>query len=179
MRRYRIDNDAEPVREIQRYLLEVAHVDDRIPKVTIDGHYGDTTRNAVKAFQNTEGMEETGIVDFLTWGSLYQRHTDIRGSREEVSDFPHSDDFDLHLGDTGVAVVVLQALLTEFAAIYPNVVRPAITGQYGLATADAVRVMQRNYGLWADGIVSVTLWNRMLRDYDAKRTLSSASGSEA
>ena len=28
MRRYRIDNDAEPVREIQRYLLEVAHVDD-------------------------------------------------------------------------------------------------------------------------------------------------------
>ena len=179
MRRYRIDNDVEPIREVQRYLLEVAHTDERVPKVTIDGHYGDTTRSAVRAFQQTEGMEETGVVDFATWGSLFRRHAEIRGAREETSSFPYTDDFDLHLGDTGVAVIVLQALLTEFAVIYPNVVRPAVTGQYGLATADAVRAMQRNYGLWADGIVTVELWNRMLRDYDAKRTLASASETEA
>lgn len=175
MRRYRIDNETEPVREIQAYLLEVAHADDRVPKVTIDGHYGDTTRDAVKAFQNTEGMEETGIVDFATWVSLHQRHADIRNARFEGSSFPYTADFDLHLGETGIAVIVLQALLAEFAAIYPNVVRPAITGQFGLATADAVRAMQRNYGLWADGVVSVGLWNRMVRDYDAKRTLEAAS----
>lgn len=178
MRRYRIDNETDPVREIQRYLLEVAHNDERVPKVTIDGHYGDTTRSAVRAFQSTEGMEETGVVDRATWDSLYQRHTDIWDTRQEVSSFPHTDDFDLHLGDTGVAVIVLQALLTEFAGIYPNVVRPAVTGQYGLATADAVRSVQRNYGLRADGIVTVELWNRMLRDYDSKRTLASATQPE-
>lgn len=174
MRRYRIDNETEPVREIQTYLLEVAHHDERIPKVTIDGQYGDTTRNAVRAFQSAEGMEETGIVDMATWGALYRRHADIRRSRTESSSFPFTADFDLHLGDTGIAVIVLQAMLTEFAGIYPNVVRPAITGQFGLATADAVRAIQRNYGVWADGIVSVGLWNRMVRDYDAKRTLEAA-----
>ena len=71
MRRYHIDNETEPVREIQTYLLEVAHTDDRIPKVTIDGHYGDTTRDAVKAFQNIEGISKTGIVDFETWVLLH------------------------------------------------------------------------------------------------------------
>ena len=175
MRRYRIDNETEPVREIQTYLLEVAHTDDRIPKVTIDGHYGDTTRDAVKTFQTIEGIDETGIVDFETWVLLHRRHSEAQTARKEASAFPFASDFDLHLGDTGIAVIVLQALLAEFASIYPNVVRPAITGQFGLTTADAVRSIQRNYGLRADGTVSVGLWNRMTRDYQSKRKAEEAS----
>ncbi len=176
MRRYRIDNETEPVREIQTYLLEMAYADDRIPKVTIDGHYGDTTRDAVKAFQRTEGMDETGIVDFETWVLLHSRHSTAQTARTETSAFPFTSDFDLHLGETGLAVIVLQALLAEFASIYPNVVRPAITGQFGLTTADAVRSVQRNYGLRADGTVSVGLWNRMTRDYESKRKVEEAGG---
>ena len=176
MRRYRIDNDAEPIREVQRYLLEVAHTDERVPKVTIDGHYGDTTRDAVKAFQETEGITETGIVDFETWVLLHNRHSAAQTARTEGSAFPFTSDFDLHLGETGIAVIVLQALLAEFASVYPNVVRPAITGQFGLTTADAVRSIQRNYGLRADGTVSVGLWNRMGRDYESKRKVEEAGG---
>lgn len=176
MRRYHIDNETEPVREIQTYLLEVAHTDDRIPKVTIDGHYGDTTRDAVKAFQSIEGISKTGIVDFETWVLLHSRHSAAQTARTEGSAFPFTSDFDLHLGETGIAVIVLQALLAELASVYPNVVRPAITGQFGLTTADAVRSIQRNYGLRADGTVSVGLWNRMVRDYESKRTVEEAGG---
>ena len=176
MRRYHIDNETEPVREIQTYLLEVAYADDRIPKVTIDGHYGDTTRDAVKAFQETEGITETGIVDSETWVLLHSRHSAAQTARMEGSAFPFTSDFDLHLGETGIAVIVLQALLAELASVYPNVVRPAITGQFGLTTADAVRSIQRNYGLRADGTVSVGLWNRMVRDYESKRKVEEAGG---
>ena len=186
MRRYHIDNETEPVREIQTYLLEVAYADDRIPKVTIDGHYGDTTRDAVKAFQETEGITETGIVDsrsvrfvpavVIQNCIVVRRHSAAQTARTEGSAFPFTSDFDLHLGETGIAVIVLQALLAELASVYPNVVRPAITGQFGLTTADAVRSIQRNYGLRADGTVSVGLWNRMVRDYESKRKVEEASG---
>lgn len=169
MTRYRIDDEKAPVREIQRFLLELAYANPEIPKVTMDGIYGDLTRDAVKAFQKNEELPETGIVDYPTWQRLYARRQEARNIRTAETAFPHTSEFDLRLGDTGSAVIALQAILGEFARIYPAVIRPAVTGQFGLATADAVRALQRNYGRYADGIVTAELWNRMLRDYASKK----------
>ena len=168
MRRFRIDEEREPVKEVQTYLLELAYADPRIPKVVINGHYGENTRNAVRAFQGIEEIEETGIVDFTTWEILFQRYAEQNKARTEETPLPHVSEFNLRLGDTGYAVIILQSLLTEFSRIYPAVTRPAVTGQFGLATADAVRALERTYGRYADGIVTADLWNHMLRDYLAK-----------
>ena len=84
----------------------------------------------------------------------------------------------MRLGDTGTAVIALQSILGEFARIYPAVVRPAVTGQFGLATADAVRALQRSYGRYADGIVTAELWERMLRDYASQKEWERVIGEE-
>lgn len=169
MRRYRIDDEREPIKELQRYLLTLAYLHEEIPKVTIDGFYGETTREAVKVFQRMEDVEESGIVDLETWDLLYTRYREATVGEELASAFPHPSDFPLHLGETGIAVIVLQALLTDLSYAYPNVLRPAVTGQFGLTTADAVRALQRNYGRYADGVVDLALWARMIRDYQARR----------
>lgn len=170
--RYNIDDPAQVIRQVQTYLLEVAYDDPRVPKIAIDGIYDDATRNAVSAFQKIAGLPETGIVDFITWTVLYE-YALRAAKKHEESIFLDEGAFDIRLGDLGHPVIVLQSLLGEFSKLYPNVPRPAVTGQFGLTTADAVRAMQRNYGEYADGLVTIALWNRMLRDYRANKRLES------
>ena len=168
---YRIDIPRQVVAEIQRYLLRVAYSNDRIPKITVSGDYSPATRAAVSAFQEVSALPVTGEVDFATWQSLYSAFLLAR-AKEEKSVFLEEEWFDMRLGDTGHGVVVLQSRLGEFSRIYPTVISPSVTGQYGLATAEAVRAIQRSYGEYADGIVTLPLWNRMDRDYRSRNYLA-------
>ena len=162
---YRIDNPKEVIRQIQRYLLAVAYSDTQIPKVTLSGEYTPTTREAVRAFQKSKGLDVTGTVNYATWTALYDAF--LVTQREEAV-FLEDEWFDMHLGDTGSGVVVLQSRLGDLSRVYPAITRPAITGQFGLATAEAVRAVQRSYGDYADGIVTRALWNQMDRDVQAR-----------
>ncbi len=165
---YRIDDPKQVIKEIQKVLLDIAHRDERIPKVTASGTYSPLTRQAVTAFQSTQGLPTTGLVDSATWYALYRVWNAMK-EEEQTTIFLENQLFDLRLGDVGHGVTVLQSLLGEFSMLYPAVMRPAITGQFGLTTAEAVRAVQRAYGVYADGIVTPILWNRMQRDYRSKR----------
>ncbi|MDP4120589.1 MAG: peptidoglycan-binding protein [Bacillota bacterium] len=57
----------EAVRTIQTQLNAIAKNYPLIPKVKVDGVFGQDTLNAVKAFQNTFNLPATGIVDYPTW----------------------------------------------------------------------------------------------------------------
>ncbi len=168
-RRYSIENDEEAIREIQHYLLSVTPNEEN-NGITRHGNYDTATADAVRAFQTREGLHADGIVDLPTWNLLYQRHSESDTSRE-IPCIPEKDLFDIQLGDTGYHIIILQTLLGKFSSVYPNVMRPAVTGQFGLTTADAVRALQRNYGVYADGIVTIPLWNRMLRDNLSKKQI--------
>ncbi|GHU96985.1 hypothetical protein FACS1894208_12200 [Clostridia bacterium] len=39
-------------------------------KLTVDGSFGNLTENAIKAFQKSVKLPETGIVDNATWSAL-------------------------------------------------------------------------------------------------------------
>ncbi len=167
-RRYDLNNETEAIREVQRYLLSVTPEESN-NGITRHGKYDDNTEAAVRAFQISEGLEETGIVDYDTWNLLYARHLD---QQDMDICLPEIALFDMQLGDIGYHILLLQTLLGELAAVYPNVTRPALTGQFGLTTADAVRAMQRNYGRVTDGTVSSALWNFMLRDNLSKKQIT-------
>lgn len=66
---YNLDIGAsgDPVRQIQEQLLAISQVYTAIPQITVDGVYGEQTRNAVTAFQGIFDLPQTGIVDFATW----------------------------------------------------------------------------------------------------------------
>ena len=170
MNTYRIDKPKQVVRQIEDYLLLIRSYDKRIPEFVTDGTYNDTTRKAITALQEILSLSPTGVVDYETWQGLVNLYWQLLEENEQTV-FLENEVFNLKLGDTGHSVVVLQSQLGEFSKYYPNVIRPAVTGQFGLSTAEAVRALQRNYGTYADGVVTSAFWNRMQRDYRAKKEL--------
>lgn len=57
----------QPVRTVQSYLNRISQNYPAIPKVPVNGVYGDSTRKAVLAFQDIFNLPQTGTVDYGTW----------------------------------------------------------------------------------------------------------------
>lgn len=76
---YNLDIGAsgEKVRMLQEQLNRIAQVYTAIPTVITDGIYGEATKEAVRQFQKTFGLPQTGIVDFRTWYKVSQIYVGI------------------------------------------------------------------------------------------------------
>lgn len=62
-----IGSSSESVRIIQDQLNRISQAYPLIPKVAVDGIYGQDTANSVKVFQEIFNLPATGIVDYPTW----------------------------------------------------------------------------------------------------------------
>ena len=60
------------VSQIQEQLNTIAGAYPAVPTVTVDGIYGDATKNAVRIFQGIFGLGQTGIVDYPTWYKIQE-----------------------------------------------------------------------------------------------------------
>jgi peptidoglycan hydrolase-like protein with peptidoglycan-binding domain len=75
--------------------LQSALVEARQP-VSVDGHFGSGTENAVKAFQAEQGLDASGIVDKPTWTALDGLLQPSVGSRQrELKSFLNDFEGDL------------------------------------------------------------------------------------
>ncbi|MCI5725918.1 MAG: peptidoglycan-binding protein [Clostridium sp.] len=57
----------EPVKVTQEFLNRISQNYPLIPKLIVDGVFGEDTQEAVKVFQAIFSLPETGIVDYATW----------------------------------------------------------------------------------------------------------------
>lgn len=62
-----IGASGDKVRQLQQQLNRIAQNYPAIPKVTVDGVYGQRTADAVRVFQKVFGLPQSGITDFPTW----------------------------------------------------------------------------------------------------------------
>ena len=60
------------VRQIQEQLNVIAGAYPAVPKVGVDGIYGEQTKSSVRKFQNIFGLPETGITDYPTWYKIQE-----------------------------------------------------------------------------------------------------------
>lgn len=65
------------VQQIQEELDRIAQVYSNIPRIQADGIYGEATKAAVKEFQKTFDLPQTGIIDFRTWYKISQIYVGI------------------------------------------------------------------------------------------------------
>ena len=99
--------------------------------LTVDGRFGAATASAVRAFQTSHGLTADAVVGAATWQVLATT---------------------LRQGATGAGTKAVQDALVAHG--YPL----TVDGQFGPATASAVRALQTAHGLLADGIVSAGTW---------------------
>lgn len=77
-----IGSSGNNVRTIQRQLNSIAGTYYAIPKLRVDGIYGEGTSEAVREFQRIFNMPVTGSVDFATWYEISEIYVAIEGLAE-------------------------------------------------------------------------------------------------
>ena len=66
------------VRTIQSQLVNISKNYPLIPKIAVDGIYGNETTKAVEIFQSTFGLPQTGMVDYATWYEISRIYVAVR-----------------------------------------------------------------------------------------------------
>ena len=66
------------VEQIQTYLQVIADNNSSVPRVEVDGDYGEGTRAAVLAVQRINGLPQTGQVGPLTWNAIVNMYNEYR-----------------------------------------------------------------------------------------------------
>jgi len=104
----------------------------------VDGVFGKKTEDAVRAFQKLRGIEVDGIVGPITWLNI-----DEADQSEPV----------LRKGSEGLPVRRLQKRMQLAGFEIPEV-----NGRFGAKTEAAVKALQKQAGLTADGVVGPKTW---------------------
>jgi peptidoglycan hydrolase-like protein with peptidoglycan-binding domain len=113
---------------------------------TVDGVFNAPVHQAVCAWQHRVFLPENGIVDRLTWQTLY--------SGGPV-DMPV-----LRLGSQDKAVVLVQEILQN-AGIYWHQSNDEAYGEFNALTEVAIKDFQRRCGLVSDGVVGYYTWRAL------------------
>lgn len=126
---------------------------------SVDSVFGSRTTKAVKAFQESKGLDVTGIVDDTTWKALGQpsftprRRIQPQQAQVQVQQPQIQAPILLTKGDRGSKVKTLQVSL-ETMGFDPG----PIDGIFGVKTTGAVKEFQKSQGIKADGIVNKKTW---------------------
>ncbi len=141
-----------------------------IPKITKDGIFGRATEDAVRSFQSTFGLTETGIVTPLIWNALYQVYLNIINSITPSLPNQGFPGRDLRRGDSGENVKLMQTYLNAIAARYPSIRMVSADGIFGEDTENAVLDFQRAVRLNPTGVIDVSTWERIVQLYNFEQT---------
>lgn len=163
-------SSGDGVLTIQYYLSYIALFVPSVIEAAMDGSFGPTTANAVRSFQRTYGLPETGEVDRVTWdrmedvyfGIVSEIDYEFYGGR--ILPFPGRV---LREGIEGNDVRVLQEYLNYIANTYPEIPRVNVDGVFGPSTANQVRAFKERFDLpGAPDRVNAPIWNSIASIYD-------------
>lgn len=109
---------------------------------SVDGVFGTQTKNAVKLFQQRNGLEVDGIAGLQTLRAMGIATSSSSSGSNKVSSIP------IKYGARGNDVSTIQSKLRNWG-YYTG----SVDGIFGSGTLQAVKAFQRKNGLTADGIV--------------------------
>ncbi len=159
---YRLGDERAAIREIQKYLHFISDRTRReIPRVAIDGFYGEETKNAVKAFQNEMGVSDSGAVDYETFTLLYEEFLKAKLLYDAEKYFIDEKLFPFKSGDMGREMLYINLMLDELRSVFQGIGRVDIRPYFSLSTENAVREIRSIFMLEAVPIVDLSLFERM------------------
>ncbi|MBQ9780008.1 MAG: peptidoglycan-binding protein [Clostridia bacterium] len=159
--------EKEAITNLQRYLYQLSFTDPNIPPVPVDGVYGNNTKKAVRAFQQSRGLTSTGQVDQETWDLIYLAYLESlesTGRTEPLYLFPRNPEaYSVGLGDEGLIISAIRYLLRELMIDYGGEFEDIpLAGTFDTVTEGAVKQFQQLFGLPITGRVDRVTWNRLV-----------------
>lgn len=79
-----IGSSGSKIRQIQEQLNAIANAYPALPKISVDGVFGENTQNAVKKFQQIFGLPAAGIIDYSTWYEIQEIYVGVTRIAELV-----------------------------------------------------------------------------------------------
>lgn len=156
-----------PIQALQQMLRTIALAGAEIPLVVPDGIYGDSTRNAVAAFQKNNGLPVTGTVDHTTHLALVHAHDRanelLSPAQPSVHRFPAT--LVIQPGQYHPHVRLAQAIYQCLRQEFPGIPALTITGYLDGPTQDALKLLQTLSGMDPTGHLDKTTWNRLSQLY--------------
>lgn len=163
-------SSGDGVLTVQYYLSYIALFVPTVQEAALDGSFGPTTSNAVRSFQRTYDLPETGVVDRATWDRMEQVYFEIVSEIDyeffggRILPFPGRI---LREGIEGNDVRVLQEYLNYIALTYTEIPRVNVDGVFGPSTANQVRELKTLFDLPGDyARVNAPVWNSIASIYD-------------
>ena len=138
---YDLNDKEKAITKIQQYLSLYSEANPDFPHLSIDGIYSDETEEAVRCFQLVMNLPKTGIVDYITWNTLYSEYKKIKALENDSKNVFDLSVFPLNLGDHGSDVKLLNTYITELAEYYPDLTK-AYSDFYSYNTAISVRLLK-------------------------------------
>lgn len=152
------------VQNVQYLISYLAEFYNTIPSVSIDGIYGPSTADAVRAVQRTFDLPITGEVDFDTWDVMYRTYLGfietIPFEYIEGNILPYPG-VPLRIGSRDDSVRVLQEYLNFVSENITEIPSVEVTGYFGEQTRSSVLALQSFLGIPATGTVASVTWNAL------------------
>lgn len=152
----------DQVRNVQKRLIALGYLSGNA-----DGDYGNQTKNAVRAFQQNNGLSVTGTVNSSTLNKLNSSSAKKAGSSSSSTS---SSNGTCQPGDSGDNVRKVQKRLKALGYLSGSV-----DGDYGSQTKNAVKAFQQRNGLSVTGTVNSSTLAK-LNSSDAKKAASDSKG---
>ena len=158
---YLINSKSDYVKEIQRY---ISYAYKFVPQT---GVYDDKTKILVKEFQHENNLDETGIVDYQTFTSLFVKY--IRKKRlkksDDISFSPVK--FPINIGESSNEIYQINLLLNRLLSYYRIDHSLPLSSFYSVKTADAVKYLRKIYLLEEKDYIDEELYFRLINDYNS------------
>lgn len=157
----------QSVRWLQYMLNELAINHTGLPRLTVDGIFGEQTLEAVMTFQRDFFPPVTGIVNNATWNAItdaYQKDQVTNGTLARLRVLPGSR-ASTKEGQSSEQILLAQAMLSSLSRALTNFDGQEMDRANTGATLADLRTVQRLAGLPMTGALDRATWEFLSRIY--------------
>lgn len=153
--------------ELQGYLRSISRINGDILSIVPDGIFGKETTTAVKGFQKSLSLNETGIVDYDLWEKIKKEATRSDYLLSEPINIVKIENSDLPLkrGDKNVLIYTLHLMLNKLAGSFINFDSLPIDDTFTHKTQMQVLLWQKIIAHDETGQVDKITWDSLVAIY--------------
>ena len=132
-----------------------------------DGIYGNETHEAVRKYQESQGLPQNGVTDQATWDALVKDYEHARVLRSEAEPlYIVLQPFQvLERGSKNLHLYLVQGMLKALSQLYYDMPAFAVTGTLDEPTAKALTWLQKAAELPETGELDKHTWQHLTKQY--------------